>query len=299
MPGLDLITPGWLMVGASGMVGRLVRHAWMREPDVAMRLVPQLRHADGEDEAGALFWAPLEGPEPFERYVREDGSPAALIMLAGVIPGPHAKYIRNVELAVACLEAARSVGCERVLIASSAAVYGPSFDIPLREDSVCAPIAPYGTSKLAMEKACRPYREMGMDVCCLRIGNVVGADAFMRNAASRSDGDPALSIDRFADGCGPVRSYIGPDSLARVLAALAAHPGPLPDVMNVAAPVPVDMADLARSANQDFEWRDAPDSALQHVTLDCARLAGFYDFEPEECTANGMVSQMMQSGLVL
>jgi len=295
MPGLDLTVPDWLMVGASGMVGRLVRGAWLNDPRIDVRLVSQLRSEACKTDEDALFWAPLEGPERFEQYVRSDGSPAALIMVAGVIPGPNADFTKNSDLAVACLEAAKAAGCNRVLIASSAAVYGPSLDVPFSENTPCGPVAPYGASKLAMEQACEPYRDAGMDVCCLRIGNVVGADALMRNAADGS----SVQIDRFADCHGPERSYIGPESLARVLATLAGWHERLPDVLNVAAPIPTDMADLARAADLDWSWADAPDEALQRVTLDATRLGQFYEFSADECTAEGMVAQFRRSGQLL
>lgn len=292
MPGLEAPGPGWLMVGASGRVGRLVRASWMRDPAIAMRLVPQMRGDPVRAAAcGGLWWAPLDGPEMFEQFVNNDGSPAAMIMLAGVIPGRGTDFATNVDLAVTCLEAARAARCDRVLIASSAAVYGASDDGPLPEDARCAPDGAYGASKLAMETACAPYRALGMDVCCLRIGNVVGADALLRNAAPGR----AIRITRFGDGQGPRRPYIGPESLARILATLAAWPGRLPDVLNVAAPLAADMADLAQAAGLGWSWEEAPAEALQKVALDCRRLGDFYQFTPEECTLTGMMTQFRRS----
>ncbi|WP_272005257.1 NAD-dependent epimerase/dehydratase family protein [Roseovarius sp. ZX-A-9] len=287
MPGLDLTAADWLMVGASGKVGRMVRRAWVDDPEIAMRLVPQLRRGPADPGDRVLYWAPLDGPEPFERYVRYDGTPAALIMVAGVIPGPDADFSTNVGLAVACLEAAKAAGCERVLIASSAAVYDHSSDMPLTEDAPCRPSTLYGASKLAMEQACKPYRDQGIDVCCLRIGNVVGADALMRNAQAGG----ALWIDRFADGQGPSRPYIGPESLARIIETLATWPERLPDYLNVAAPGGGNMSDLAQAAGLTWDWSDAPDGAVQHIALDTTRLRQFYTFSPEECSEAGMMAQ--------
>ncbi|MBZ8118811.1 SDR family oxidoreductase [Roseovarius sp. LXJ103] len=284
--------PDWLMVGASGRVGRMMRAAWPSGPDARMRIVPQMRVPQaGQAQAmgeGALCWAPLEGPEPFERYVRADGTPAAMLMLAGVIPGAGADYTANVGLAVACLEAAKEAGCGRVIIASSAAVYDPFAHMPVAEDGVLAPASAYGASKLAMEQACAPYRALGIDVCSLRIGDVLGADGLMRNAHK---GRP-LVIDRFADGRGPMRSYIGPATLARVLGTLAASPDPLPEVLNVAAPFGCAMVDIAEAAGLDWAWRDAPVDAVQNVTLETARLEEIYTFARDEVTARDMVAQL-------
>ncbi|QIE47179.1 SDR family oxidoreductase [Pseudohalocynthiibacter aestuariivivens] len=292
MPGLDLTGADWLMVGASGRVGRMVRRAWVDDPDVAIRLVPQLRSGTVATTDRVLYWAPLDGPEPFERYVRYDGTPAALIMLAGVIPGPDADFSTNVGLAVACLEAAKAAGCERVLIASSVAVYDHSSDMPLTEDAPCNPSTLYGASKLAMEQACVPYRDQGMDVCCLRIGNVVGADALMRNAEAGGD----LRIDRFPAGQGPSRPYIGPESLARIVSTLASWPECLPETLNVAAPGGSDMSALADAAGLNWDWAVAPRDAVQHISVDTSRLSQFYTFEPEECAPEGMIAQLRKVG---
>jgi len=295
MPALDFSGPDWLMLGASGRVGRLVRAAWMADPEASMQLIPQMRCDRRARAEQALCWAPLDGPEPFERYVRADGTPGAMLMLAGVIPATGADFSINVGLAVACLEAAKAAGCARVIIASSAAVYDPLAPMPAAEGGPASPASPYGVSKLAMEQACAPYRALGMDVCSLRIGNVLGADALMRNARKGS----ALTIDRFADGTGPVRSYIGPETLARVLSALAASQTRLPEVLNVAAPGGCAMADIADAAGLRWTWRDAPRDAVQTVTLDTAQLEAIHEFTAEEVTARGMVAQLRRMPAML
>jgi UDP-glucose 4-epimerase len=122
--------------------------------------------------------------------------------------------------------------------------------------------------------------------CVTPSANVAGADALLLNAAVP---EPHF-IDRFASGGGPVRSYIGPGSLARVVLALAAAPG-LPPVLNVAAPAPVAMVDLARVAGGDWRWRPAPDGAVERLTLDCSALTRHVHFAPAESTATAMVAQ--------
>lgn len=55
------------------------------------------------------------------------------------------------------LEACRGGKVERFVYASSSSVYGETQDLPLREDSPCLPLSPYGVSKLAAERLCRLY----------------------------------------------------------------------------------------------------------------------------------------------
>jgi len=171
-------------------------------------------------------------------------------------------------------------------------VYGRGAGRPVPEDAPLAPVTPYGIAKRDMEAACAPYRDGGLEVCCLRIGNVLGADALMINAAA---GLP-LTIDRFADGNGPVRSFIGPQSLARVLETLVALPEPLPKVLNVGAPRPTEMTAIADAAGLLWRWQPAPDGALQDLRLDCTRLARLHAFDPGENTPEGMVDQLRRIG---
>jgi hypothetical protein len=123
-------------------------------------------------------------------------------------------------------------------------------------------------------------------VTLLRIGNLAGADMLAGSAAGG-----AVTLDRFASGSGPVRSYVGPATLARVLAALAARAGAglpavlppvLPPVLNVAEPGGIAMADLLRAAGIGFGWRPAPAGAIERVVLDVARLAALVPLPPAD-----------------
>ena len=109
-----------LLVGASGHVGQMVLHHWKHNP-AAITITPQYR---GTSPKGSLIWAPLEGASPLVATVHISGGFGTMIMLGGVIPGPGKRLDLNTKLAEACLRAASKAGIERVLLASSSAVYG-------------------------------------------------------------------------------------------------------------------------------------------------------------------------------
>jgi UDP-glucose 4-epimerase len=81
----------------------------------------------------------------------------------------------NVAGTVAVLEAARKAGAARVVMASTAGVYGDPDDVPTSEASPVASLSPYGTSKAAAEWYLAQYRRLyGMSTLALRMANVYG-----------------------------------------------------------------------------------------------------------------------------
>ena len=123
-------------------------------------------------------------------------------------------------------------------------------------------------------------------MCCLRIGNVAGADALLLNA-----GNDGLMLDQFASGGFPVRSYIGPLGLARALESLVKFPSSLPHHINLAAPTPVSMKDLAQAAG--LAWRPvaAPPNAHESITLDCGALSHIHAFDDHDTSPARMVQE--------
>ncbi|QXT39394.1 NAD-dependent epimerase/dehydratase family protein [Gymnodinialimonas ceratoperidinii] len=276
-----------LLVGGSGRVGKLVLPRWRRIVTTADSLVAQ--HRDPQRETG-LYW-PLLTTAPKDLAAHEFD---VIVSLAGVTPASAADLSLNTPLAVAVLQAALSANIPRVLLASSSAVYGAGDGTPFTEGSALSPTTPYGSAKREMEEACAPWRARGLEVCCLRIGNVAGADALLSNAARTAPNTP-LTIDCFADGGGPIRSYIGVETLADVLHRLATQAAPLPESLNIAAPREVAMTDLARAAGRAVAFRPASPGAQQRITLDCRALAERHLFDPASCEPFEMVAQWQRA----
>jgi UDP-glucose 4-epimerase len=289
--------PHILLIGATGRIGRMVCHHWAAAaPDFALLATNRAGSTSSPGGVRMATWSPLDGPADLVAYLSHAGiAPAAMIVLAGVTPRPglvDTALEDNQRLAEACATAAQACGIGRVMIASSSAVYGIHPDeVAFSEAMPAKPLSAYGRAKLAMEAALNQWRGAGTEICALRIGNVAGADALLGPLSARTPGDHRLRIDAFADGKGPLRSYIGAQTLTRVLADLARHPAPLPEVMNIAAPVPVRMTALAQAAGWLCDMVTAPPQALQSVTLDCASLAGLCSMRAEDSDPAAMVAQ--------
>ncbi|MFE9452712.1 UDP-glucose 4-epimerase GalE [Streptomyces sp. NPDC006739] len=85
-------------------------------------------------------------------------------------------YRENVEGLRVLLDAVTAAGVPSFVFSSSAAVYGmPDVDL-VTEETPCAPMSPYGETKLAGEWLVRATaRATGLSAACLRYFNVAGA----------------------------------------------------------------------------------------------------------------------------
>jgi len=81
----------------------------------------------------------------------------------------------NVGGTLNVLEAARKYGVRRVVLASSAAVYGNSPKVPSSEDGMLQAVSHYGVHKVMCELYARTYAHLyALETVCLRYFNVYG-----------------------------------------------------------------------------------------------------------------------------
>ena len=249
----------FVFLGASGRIGRLLRAAW---PDV---ITPELcidwqYRAPQPTIPNALFWPDLAKLEPFLDHAKSVGGLDGLFVFLGAARTGNKENANQIAVHVAlvdqALQAAATAKIPRVLIASSSSVYGVEDGGAFDESCALNPANAYGKAKQEMEALCLARAaQFGIEVCLLRIGNVAGADALLGPAGGWHLGDAPRRLDIYPDGDAPQRSYIGPQSLADVLGSLALQSQPLPQVVNVAAPVSVSMKALLDAAQIDWNPR--------------------------------------------
>lgn len=261
-----------LLLGASGRLGRMLRQHWP--------VLGQLRGQSRQPVDGLLRFDPLASPK---ELISAASGVKSVICLSGITPAHAAAsgdaMSLNTDLALAAIDAAPVSA--RVFIVSSAAVYGAA-DGPHFEETMAYPVSEYGRAKLEMEQAA--LAKGSGRVCVLRIGNVAGADAIL------GGWQEGMGLDLLPDGRTPRRSYIGPQSLAKVIHALSlAHT--LPDILNIAAPGVVGMGNLLDAAGLKWAARTPDASVIEEVALDTRRLEELYAFEEVECSPRGMVAQ--------
>lgn len=253
-----------LVTGAAGRIGGILRAAW--GDDAAIWQSRRSRPGYFEWDMLARPWS---GPSL---------SGSVIVNLAGVTSG--AALDDNIALARAALDLGAAQGAAHLFLLSSAAVYGRGDGGPLREDGPVHPANPYGHSKLEMEALAAGLPH----VTVLRLGNVAGADALLGRAVA----DRVVQLDPVPGRPGgPARSYIGPLTLARVVARLcdlAFAGAALPPILNLAQPGGVTMAALLDAAGLPWHYGPENPQVLSSVLLDTSRLESLMEVPVADAT---------------
>ena len=101
---------------------------------------------------------------------------AAFIEVGESVQSPLRYYRNNFCCTENLLSAMETVGVEKFVFSSTAAVYGIPEEIPIKEDSPNKPINPYGQTKLAVEWMCHDQSQAGkLAYASLRYFNACGA----------------------------------------------------------------------------------------------------------------------------
>jgi len=102
---------------------------------------------------------------------------AALALVGESVVQPERYWDVNVGGVFALLEAMRATGCDKLVFSSSCAVYGEPEAMPIDEQTIKAPVTPYGASKLTAEWMMESFDQAhGLKSVRLRYFNACGAD---------------------------------------------------------------------------------------------------------------------------
>lgn len=167
----------------------------------------------------------------------------------------------------------------RVVLGSSASIYGHPQRLPIDETHPCAPVNAYGATKLAAE---RLALEHAPDVVIARIFNVVGPGQTEdhvcgRLAAQVAGARPGTPTTLVVGPLGPTRDFVDVRDVAAALLLLADRGDP-GSAVNVASGLEVSirevLSELVRAANVEVrivEQRDVAAGVLRSVA-DVTRL---------------------------
>ena len=175
---------------------------------------------------------------------------AHLAARAGVRPSiqhPQLYYDTNVIGTLHLLEAARVIGAQRFIFASSSSIYGASKTVPFSEDEhLIQTLSPYVATKIAGEFLCSTYSHLyQLRVVALRYFTVYGPrqrpDLAIRQFTRRIHaGQP---IEQFGDGT-TRRDYTYIDDVIQGTMAALRYEGPLFDIFNLGESETIQLKDL-------------------------------------------------------
>lgn len=175
---------------------------------------------------------------------------AAFVSVPESMEKPQECFDVNINGTSVLFEAARRANVRRVVVASSAAVYGDSEALPLTEDSPLTQLSPYATSKRVNELFADLYtRSFGLEVAALRYFNVYGprqrpdsmyaaaVPIFIRRML---EGKP---VTVFGDG-GQTRDLVNVRDVVQANLLAASHPAAPGQIFNVCTGVETRLLDL-------------------------------------------------------
>ena len=175
---------------------------------------------------------------------------AAFVSVPQSMQEPQTCFDVNITGTSRLLDTARAAGVRRVVLASSAAVYGESDALPLVEETLPQPLSPYAVSKRVKEMYAELFTgSFGLEVVALRYFNVYGprqrpdsmyAAAVPIFARRLLDGKP---VTVYGDG-GQTRDLINVRDVVRANLIASEHPNAAGKIFNVCTGVETRLLDL-------------------------------------------------------
>jgi nucleoside-diphosphate-sugar epimerase len=224
---------------------------------------------------------------------------AAFISVPASVDDPIACYETNVMGSLNVLQAAIQANVRRVVLASSAAIYGERDEIVSEMDKP-APVSPYAASKVSMEQLAQVFtRAYGLETVCLRFFNVFGP--------RQSPHSPyAAAIPRFTqdlidqnqvtilgDG-GQTRDFVYIDDVVQGILKAGEVDGVAGDVFNLAGGGSISIQDLVDILHQFFpeakepKYGPAREGDIRFSQADISRATEALGYRPEVAVEEGL-----------
>lgn len=301
-----------LVTGGAGFIGSNLVHALVSGRH-EVGVIDDLSVGRPANVHPAVWFRRLDILDPGLADLVAEFGPDAVVHLAAQadvqasIADPARDHAVNVEGTRAVALAAAAAGAERMISASSAAVYGEPAELPLLEGSPKAPANPYGHSKLEAETALAHALEgTGTDFASFRFSNVYGP----RQDGRGEGGVVAIFATKLAAGERPVIYgdgrqtrdfiYVG-DVVSAILLALFnenALAGPLPDgsAYNISTGRRTSVEEIASILRmesmvlKDFEHVPARDGDIVDSALDPAKARSAFGWMANQDIETGLAT---------
>jgi UDP-N-acetylglucosamine/UDP-N-acetyl-alpha-D-glucosaminouronate 4-epimerase len=189
---------------------------------------------------------------------------AAFVSVPQSMQEPQDCFDVNITGTSILFDAARKAGVKRAVVASSAAVYGDSDVLPLKEETPLRPLSPYAVSKRVDEMYAELFtNQFGFEVVALRYFNVYGprqrpdsmyAAAVPIFVRRMLDNKP---VSVFGDG-GQTRDLINVRDVVRANLRAAEHSAAPGKVFNICTGIETRLLDLLAVLEELFPGAPKP-----------------------------------------
>jgi UDP-glucose 4-epimerase len=276
--------PSVIVTGGAGFIGSHVADALLAQGH-EVTVVDDLSSGSAAKVPAGATLVELDIVErPALERVFDEMRPAAVYHLAAQasvtasVADPLRDCAVNVQGTLNVVDLATKIGAPVSFTSTGGALYGDDVPMPTGEDTIPAPLAPYGASKLAGEAYVKTWSLFsGVPHAVCRLGNVYGP----RQSPHGEAGVVAIFSEHLHGGRSPkmfghgapTRDYI---YVGDVVAALIAANGRA-GTFNIATGVETDVKSLwevlreAAGADVEPELHDLRAGELKRSCLDCRR----------------------------
>lgn len=225
---------------------------------------------------------------------------AAVVSVSRSVDAPRGSNETNLDASLLVLEQARQEDA-RVVVASSAAIYGHPSDLPVPETASTDPTSPYGVQKLALDQYTRLYEDLyDLPTVALRYFNAYGPrqqgpysgviSTFLEQARA---GEP-ITIE--GDG-EQTRDFVHVSDIVRanLQAATTDNVGGAYNIGTGSRTSVRELAELIRDATDSSSpivHRESRPGDIRHSRADISRAKRTLEFEPQvslECGIRSLV----------
>jgi UDP-glucose 4-epimerase len=283
-----------LVTGGAGFIGSHLVDAMLERGDT-VAVVDDLSTGRREQIPDGVRLHVLDIAEI--AWVMADERPDVVFHLAAQVDVRHsvsdpARDARvNVAGTATVLEAARRAGVRRVVLASTAGVYGDAAPTPTPESTPLAPFSPYCAGKAAAESYLALYARLhGLSTLSLRFGNVYGP----RQSPHGEAGVVAIfagaaaagrQVTVYGDG-GQTRDYVYVGDVAR--AFLAAADSDATGVLNIGTGRETSVLELVDALGVAATHAPARAGEVTRSCLDVRRAADVLGWEARVALRDGL-----------
>ena len=234
---------------------------------------------------------------------------AAQTSVAYSIQHPEETHQINVIGTQLVFDTAINNGIKKIILASSAAVYGNCNNLPLDEDDACELLSPYASSKWENEKQILGLRNKGIQAVALRFFNVYGP-------GQKADGGYAAVIPKFIDmmvnGKAPTingdglhtRDFVHVDDVSKLILSIIENEWSAVDnhAYNVATGIKTSLLDLVTSIKKGLEnnsintenlspiFGEEREGDIRHSIADVDKISQDYDWKAVITFEQGIIS---------